>query len=52
MGKGLQIKSEGTHIAYTAGTGCLVFLDLIAHLIRKNLGLLDADEDSQLGPNF
>ena len=46
MGKGLDIKSEGTHIAFSAGTGCLVFVDLVAHLIRKNLGLLDVDEES------
>jgi hypothetical protein len=46
MGKGLDIKPEGTHIAFSAGTGCLVFIDLVAHLIRKNLGLLDPDEDS------
>ena len=41
MGKGLDIKREGTHIAFSAGTGCLVFVDLVAYLIRKNLGLLD-----------
>ena len=35
MGKGLQMKSKGVHIAFTAGTGCLVFLDLVAHLLRK-----------------
>ncbi len=46
MGKGLDIKPEGTHIAFSAGTGCLVFIDLVAHLIRKNLGLLEPDEDS------
>jgi NAD(P)H-flavin reductase len=33
MGKGLQINSTGTHVAYAAGTGVLVFIDLIAHLI-------------------
>ena len=52
MGKGLDILPEGTHIAFSAGTGCLVFVDLVAHLVRKNLGLLDADEDSQLGDKF
>ena len=52
MGKGLDIQAEGTHIAFSAGTGCLVFVDLVAHLVRKNLGLLDADEEAQLGVNF
>lgn len=46
MGKGLVIQKNGTHIAFTAGTGCLVFIDLVAHLIRKNLKMMDAEEDS------
>lgn len=46
MGKGLGIEPEGVHVAFTAGTGILVFIDLVAHLIRKNLGQLDAQEDS------
>lgn len=45
MGKGLEIQSEGTHIAFTAGTGCLVFVDLVAHLLRKNTGTLESKED-------
>eukprot|EP00347_Sterkiella_histriomuscorum_P007376 403349177 len=48
MGKGLDIQHSGTHIAFTAGTGILVFLDLVAHLIRKNLGLLNSQEDDQI----
>jgi len=52
MGKGLGIQPEGVHVAFTAGTGILVFIDLVAHLIRKNLGHLDAQEDSQLSPSF
>lgn len=44
LGKGLEIKPTGTHIAFTAGTGCLVFVDLVAHLIRKNLKLLNKEE--------
>ena len=52
MGKGLDIQAEGTHIAFSAGTGCLVFVDLVAHLVRKNLGLLEADEEAQLGEKF
>lgn len=46
MGRGLDIQKEGTHIAFSAGTGILVFVDLVAHLIRKNLKLLDANEDA------
>lgn len=46
MGKGLDIQPSGTHIAFTAGTGILVFVDLVAHLIRKNLGQLDKQEAS------
>ncbi len=44
MGKGLGLGSSGTHIAFTAGTGCLVFIDLVAYLIRRNLGLLSEQE--------
>ena len=52
MGKGLDIQPDGTHIAFSAGTGCLVFVDLVAHLVRKNLGLLGADEEAQVGDKF
>jgi NAD(P)H-flavin reductase len=45
MGKGLRISNSGTHIAITGGTGCLVFLDLAAHLLRKKLKLLSKEED-------
>jgi len=49
MGKGLDIAKTGTHIAYTAGTGILIFIDLVAHLVRKNCGLLSQEEDEMLG---
>ena len=52
MGKGLDIQKEGVHIAFTAGTGVLVFIDLVAHLIRKTLGQLPVEEDSQLSSSF
>lgn len=45
MGRGLGIQSTGTHVGFAAGTGCLVFIDLVAHLIRKNLGLLSSEEN-------
>ena len=48
MGKGLDIQREGVHIAFTAGTGCLVFLDLVAHLIRKKARILSPEEDKML----
>lgn len=36
MGKGLQIEERGIHIAFCAGTGVLVYLDLVGHLILRN----------------
>ncbi|MFS8160340.1 MAG: hypothetical protein ACMG6E_09070, partial [Candidatus Roizmanbacteria bacterium] len=44
MGKGLNLCRSGTYIAFATGTCCLVFVDLIAHLIRKNLDLLSEYE--------
>lgn len=41
MGKGLGIKEQGHYVAFVAGTGVLVFVDLVAFLIRLNLGLLN-----------
>jgi len=35
MGCGLGIHSQGTHAAFAAGTGVLVFIDLVAHMILK-----------------
>jgi hypothetical protein len=52
MGKGLDIQPDGTHIAFTAGTGILVFVDLVAHLIRKNLGQLEKQEEQHLNKGF
>ena len=36
MGKGLQIEERGIHLAFCAGTGVLVYLDLVGHLILRN----------------
>ena len=44
MGKGINPARAGTNIAFTAGTGCLVFMDLVAYLIRLNLGINDKEE--------
>jgi len=38
-GKGLIQNEVGTHIAFAAGTGVLCFVDLVAHLALKNLGV-------------
>lgn len=43
MGKGLGLSKEGTHMAFVGGTGILVFIDLIALLIRVNLGLANPE---------
>ena len=36
MGSGLQPYESGHHFAFCAGTGVLVFLDLVAHLLIMN----------------
>ena len=38
FGKGLQVESEGVHIAFAAGTGALTFMDLVAQIALFNLG--------------
>ncbi|CDW87608.1 cytochrome b5-like heme steroid binding domain containing protein [Stylonychia lemnae] len=48
FGKGLELQYSGVHIAFTTGQGSLAYLDLVAHLIRKNLDLLDKEEAKQL----
>jgi len=35
MGKGLNIEESGVHVAFCAGTGILVFLDLVSHLLLR-----------------
>jgi hypothetical protein len=45
MGTGLGVTMSGTYIVVTAGTGILIFLDLVAYLIRKHLGLISQSED-------
>ena len=52
MGKGLGIQKSGTHIAFTAGTGILVFVDLVAFLVRKNLNLLKDHEKEYISEDF
>jgi hypothetical protein len=52
LGKGLTYSKTGVHVAFTAGTGILVYLDLVAHLIRKKLGLLSEKEAKMLSEDF
>ena len=37
LGRGLQIEESGVHIAFCGGTGLLVFIDLVTHLIVRNI---------------
>jgi hypothetical protein len=46
MGKNLNLHPSGTHIAFVGGTGIVVFMDLVAYLIRLNLDLLAPGEDN------
>lgn len=35
MGKGLCMQESGVHVAFCAGTGVLVFLDLLSHMLLR-----------------
>jgi NAD(P)H-flavin reductase len=37
FGKGLEVASDGIHIAFAAGTGVLTFMDLVAQIALFNL---------------
>jgi hypothetical protein len=52
IGKGLGLShfSQGTHVAFAAGTGVLVFVDVVARLALQMLDLIP-DED-RLSPDF
>ena len=54
MGKGLGLQSQGTYIAFTAGTGVLPFLDLVAYLLRLNMDpYIDREDfDQETVPDF
>lgn len=40
-------------MAFVAGTGVLVFVDLVAHIARKVMGLIsNQEENEQLGKDF
>jgi len=40
MGKGCNLETKGAYVAFAAGTGVLVYLDLVARLILQNSGNL------------
>ena len=45
FGKGLGIKPTGVHVAFAAGTGVLVFLDLVTRIILHNTGIKSLGKD-------
>lgn len=53
MGKGLEIddQSEGIHVAFSAGTGILVFIDLIQRILLSNLNIFYSSRE-RLHPEF
>ena len=58
-GNGLQIREGGTHIAFSGGTGVLVFLDLVAYIFRKNvhenmpgMDMIKGESFDDLKPDF
>jgi len=52
MGKGLCITGEtkGLHVAFAAGTGVLVFIDLICRIALTNMELIPTE--NRLNKNF
>lgn len=44
MGRGLLIKENGIHVAFTGGTGALVFLDLVSRLVLSNNRILPIEK--------
>ena len=53
MGKGLEIddQSSGLHVAFSAGTGILVFIDLIQRILLSNLNIFYSSRE-RLHPEF
>lgn len=49
MGLGLDLDKKGHNIAFTGGTGILVFLDLVAQLV---LLIVDQANSTKLAPEF
>jgi len=53
LGKGLGLmpSSNGIHMVFAAGTGVLPFMDMVAKLLRQELGAL-APADERFHPDF
>lgn len=49
MGSGLACSQTGKHVAYSAGTGVLVFLDLVAYLVIR---ILDKHCNTEINTTF
>jgi hypothetical protein len=51
MGRGLGLRqdSTGTYYAFSAGTGVLVFIDLVARLVLQHLGAIPKDHHFSSG---
>lgn len=48
MGKGLQMKPTGVHMAFAAGTGILCFMDLVAFIantVMQTINSIDSSSD-------
>ena len=39
-------------MAFTAGTGVLAFLDIVAFILRVNLGIISEDKELPINENF
>ena len=52
MGRGLGLdeNSQGVHLAFAAGTGVLVYIDLVARMVLSNLKLIP--EHTRLHQDF
>ena len=44
MGKGLCMQKGGVYVAFAAGTGVLVFLDLVSRIILHNTSIRSLGE--------
>ena len=52
MGHGLAAKRSGTNVAFCAGTGVFVYLDLVTHVARKMMGTLSPSEQGMVNDDF
>ena len=55
LGEPLGVKKAGVHVAFTAGTGVLPLMDLVAHVFYTALGInnkIGVSLDDQVGPDF